>query len=286
MEEYNKKLQNPLISLRKLVEKIIDSTSPIMIHSDIYWSSKAFLTDIPLNREEVISAHINILRQLFPSNNLWFPCFNYDFFQTRIFNPHNSNCQVGPLGEYIRLQKKSWRTLDPVFSFTGLNNPPHIVYNFDQYDPFDDNSLFAELINRKGYLLLYGAKFDCLTILHRIENLCGRPLYRYDKAFKGSIIEDKKYIPINFSYHVRPWKRHLDYGWDKLRNDLIKNNCIDFIELNGKKVSMLIGAQKLVEFWRHEIKKDPFYLLDVESRDWIIPLIEKLGRRFEQNDFE
>src|SRR4029453_13938049 len=42
----------------------------------------------------------------------------------------------------------------------------------------------------------------------------------------------------------------------------------------------------LRDFWSDQLKKDPLYLLDSPTRDWVTPLLQKLKRRFVLKDFE
>ena len=67
---------------------------------------------------------------------------------------------------------------------------------------------------------------------------------------------------------------------------LIFQNILAPIWTNNIMVAGYIDAKSLLEFWQTKIKQDPFYLLDQKSKDWVIPMVEKLGRRFELKDFE
>ena len=39
-------------------------------------------------------------------------------------------------------------------------------------------------------------------------------------------------------------------------------------------------------YWLERLNKDPYYLLDETSKEWVIPKIEELGRQFKITDFE
>ena len=46
------------------------------------------------------------------------------------------------------------------------------------------------------------------------------------------------------------------------------------------------SAKDLNELWLTDLRKDHFSLLDENSRKWVEPAIEELGRRFVISDFE
>jgi aminoglycoside 3-N-acetyltransferase len=48
----------------------------------------------------------------------------------------------------------------------------------------------------------------------------------------------------------------------------------------------LIKAADIVHFWVEKMQEDPLYLLDANTRAWVEPKLEELGRPFLLSDFE
>jgi len=79
--------------------------------------------------------------------------------------------------------------------------------------------------------------------------------------------------------------KNLDYNWTRLENDLKENNLIKYFDERATKIK-IIRVIDLVDFWMMKMKKDPLYFLDDESKIWVEPLLNKLGRPFLITDFE
>jgi hypothetical protein len=122
-----------------------------------------------------------------------------------------------------------------------------------------------------------------VTFLHYIESLLSPPPYRYDKLFSGTIYTENKDYNINYLYHVRPKGYHLEYDFKSLLSDLQENGVAKSLQNN---YATVIQAVALKEYWLQRLKENPFYFLDETSKAWVIPKLEKLGRRFELKDFE
>jgi hypothetical protein len=45
-------------------------------------------------------------------------------------------------------------------------------------------------------------------------------------------------------------------------------------------------AGDLVRSWVELLAADPLALVDADTRAWVAPMLERLGRRFELSDFE
>ena len=86
-----------------------------------------------------------------------------------------------------------------------------------------------------------------------------------------------------YKYHVRPKDLHLDYCWDFIYSDL-KNSAL--LKTNQNNTATIVKVEPMIDYLKSKIEDDPYYLLDNKSKQWVIPKIEKLGRRFIIEDFE
>ena len=46
------------------------------------------------------------------------------------------------------------------------------------------------------------------------------------------------------------------------------------------------SAPRVLEYWKHRLRQDPFYFLTSSTRLWIEDLLDRLGRKFLVDDFE
>jgi aminoglycoside 3-N-acetyltransferase len=258
---------------------------PVWVHSDLLVAGR-FIERIR-DREALLQRHLGFLKGAADGRDLWLPCFNYDYPKTRQFDARTAVCQLGPLGEYFRTHEARWRTADPIFSVAGLGSQPEYHSASTEVDPFDRSSAFAELCDRDGTVLFYGAPFSSVTIIHYAERKGGGPVYRYDKMFPGSVTEMAGNTrSINYCYHVRPWGKHLGYDWDRIVQDATSAGILQSLDREQRCVARMARARDLIEYWVEQVRQDPLYLLDTASRQWVQPQFETLGRRFLISDFE
>ncbi|KQB09443.1 AAC(3) family N-acetyltransferase [Vibrio metoecus] len=231
------------------------------------------------DRQEILSQHVALLSSLVEENGLFIPTFSYQFPKTRLFDVKNTPSEIGRISEYFRANIADWRTPDPMFSVCGTGPEPRCSRS--QVSPFGEHSFFADLVKNEGHLLFYGAGIESITIMHYAEFLSDVS-YRYWKEFDGHLIDGDTRTELNFTAHFRPMGRHLDYQWDKIESDLINVGILE--RYNSNVFGM--NAKALVDFWCQKMSEDPLYLLDKESRIWVEPMLDSLGRAFTKEDFE
>lgn len=256
---------------------------PLLTHADVLRSRAAIM---PItDPTTILSRHIEALEFIADERALLFPAFNYDYLRTGVYRPAEDSSQVGPLTEHARLHWADWRLGAPVFNVVGEGSRPSDVDEDGEVDPFGGKSIFSYLHRAGGDILLYGTSLASMTAIHYVERLSGGPLYRYDKVFSGMIREKMGERPVRLLYHCRPLGKSLDYDFPRLITEAEAAAVLVRLRGPGSEVGFVrFGA--LCEFWLDRLRKDPLYLLDTASRDWVAPTLERLGRRFEVADFE
>lgn len=215
------------------------------------------------------------------------PAFNYDFPKQKRFDVQHTPSEVGILTEYFRTHVAAFRTKDPVFSICGtaLTSYRDPVVPGALVDPFGADSFFQWLYDNNGLLFHYGCDPKYSTLIHFIERKLGAVPYRYDKCFEGCITDAGEDICIRYLFHVRPLGRHLDYDWDRVMGDLARAGIL--IAYKHDRTSLdYLPVRAMTDFLLTKLEADPFYLLDQESIDWVIPAIRKLKRNLLLKDFE
>lgn len=220
----------------------------------------------------------NLLQHLKTASDertLLFPTFNYDFLKTGLYDVENDICQVGAFNEHIRKLFPKQRTKTPVFNYCIINNK-----NFDfeiKDNPFDQNSIFADMVKNKTAVAFLGANFSSNTFVHYSEEIAGIG-YRYHKLFSGSVQTSEQKSELIFKYRVRPkQEKSVDYDWQKIELDLTKNGLLHKSESNSCKMCYFY-ADKAHDFILSKMKKDEFYLLTPDSKDKILSLYAQYGK--------
>ncbi len=266
--------------------------APILVHTKVFRARDA----IP-NRGSprlILESHLKALQTIAGDRPLFFPVFNYDYLRSRIYLPASDPAQVGVLNEYARNHMSGARCGGPVFNF--YTNAPALATDVrctGQVDPFGADTVFGLIHRARGHVLMYGAPFASFSAIHYIERLSGDsngglggPLYRYDKVFSGIVqFDDGSQASVDLNYHCRPLSKPLAYDWLRLRRDAQAQGALRSIKLSGSEV-LVLDMASLVEFWLERMKCDPLYLLEDNSRGWVGPMLDRLGRRFSITDFE
>lgn len=256
---------------------------PLLVHTDA--QATRLLVPQTTSRSKLLTSHLGNITELADGRDVWMPTFNYDFCRTGHFDCLNDKSVVGPISEHFRTCGSDWRTICPVFNFAGVGSEPDCNIEDDGLvDPFDGSSVFAQLVERGGSVVWYGAPFSSTTLIHHVETICGRPVYRYDKIFPGTVRCKGTATDVTMRYHVRPSGFVFEYDWPRLLNEVTNAGIIKSIEPRAHLYSA--QARSIVEFWRHRLSEDPLYFLDRPTRLWVEDRLEELGRRFEQRDFE
>lgn len=272
-----------MTEIKNEVKKYIseNGNTHILIHSDVLFGFKVKFE----NQLQFLEQHCNELEEICEPLDILMPSFNYDFCKGKPYDITNDVSQVGNLSEYFRSKKALWRTVTPVFNFSGTG-VKILQDDFEKTDPFDKNSVFSYLNKNKGLLMHYGSGFHTTTLIHFAERISGKLIYRYDKVFDGQIIySDNKTANVELIYHVRPLVLPLEYDWIKIENDLLCEQLISKYK-EGRTQITLMKIEEVVGFWLEKIKNDPLYFLMPETRCWVEKKYNELGRPFIINDFE
>lgn len=254
----------------------------VLAHTDALRTRN--LIEGKLDRAGFLNAQLEVIAELTDGRPTWFPTFNYDFLGTKRYSVSGDVCQVGSINEFVRVERADWRTTTPVFNFAGTGVRPADARINGAVCPFDELSVFGQCFESDGIVLWYGAPFSSATILHYAESRAGGPLYRFDKDFAGTVLDDGRESEVTLRYHVRPLDRHLEYDWARIMPVLLASGVVR--QLGDGPPVFWSSARALIETWVEELERDPLFLLDEASREWVAPELAGLGRRFELSDFE
>lgn len=264
---------------------MIKSRGPIFVHSDV---GRGILAAKRAGAE-IKGGHLQDSLMAFLAQHadtreagLLFPAFNYDYGKTRVFDVDNDLVQVGALPEWVRRNREFQRSEIPFFSFLSKGNL-HLDTN-GIINPFGRKSGFQWLVDHDATLMLFGAHFSTLTFIHYVEEVSGKPVYRYDKNFPGEIVRKGQSRPCDLVMHVRPRGAHMDYDWPRLEQDLLEASLIHLPEYTAD--IKWLSARKILEFWGNKLADDPFYLVDGKTRTYFEAATDGGRTRIKIEDYE
>ena len=263
-------------------ETLVQNSSHVVVHSDIiklyslehrnYLSPDSFLKECSL-----------IFKSIF-GEQIWFPTFNYDFPKKKMFDIIKDKGQIGKLNNFV-LSESNWRSETPIFNFCGYDSPP-LSNDLSIFYPFRSGFEFDKMYNKNSLYLHFGSKFSNTTLIHFIEEISNKLLYRYEKCFLGKLKNKSNEIrDIKLIFNVRPLNYYFEYDWDKMYNELFENEIISKLTINSFEI-LMFQTIPFVDFILSKLNEDPFYMIDSETKKWVIPKIKGLGRKFVLTDFE
>jgi aminoglycoside N3'-acetyltransferase len=250
----------------------------IFFHTDILRAIRIKI----INEQQLLEDHCNILSGF--GKEIIMPVFNYDFPKTRVYNLQKDVCQVGAINEYYRREHANWQTHVPVFSCSGSGENPNFTFP-GEIDPFGPDYIFAHIHKNPSLIMFYGADLSSTTFLHYVETMSGLLTYRYIKYFEGKIIDEDVEKQITLKLHVRPMGKKLNYDWKRLEQDLIQADIMTCISDKFTRISYM-KTDITFNFWMQKLQEDSLYFLDSETRNWVEPMLQDLGRGFILPDFE
>jgi|TARA_B110000495_G_C23038116_1_gene620921 aminoglycoside N3'-acetyltransferase len=246
---------NELIS--KFKELGIKNGDVILLHSS--FKSLGTVSNGP---GDVIDALLHILGK---NGTLIVPTFNFDFCKGNSFNVNETPSQMGIITEFVRKNRDSVRTKDPVYSFAIMGKLKERLGNLVYDSCYGNDSMFAQLRKYDGKIVIIGLAYnDSMTFFHHIEEMEGCD-YRYFKEFNGNVInlngiKQKTRIKI----FVRNLEKKVETDVDKMGIILENNGLVNKIKIGNADVKILDANQVYIRTAK-ELKNNPHILCKFNS---------------------
>jgi aminoglycoside 3-N-acetyltransferase len=187
-----------------LIEQGVNEQNDVMVHSSL---SK--LGYVEGGAETVVNVLTDLLGK---QGNLLMPSFpvigfNYDFVKTKpVLDVKNTASKMGIITEVFRLRpevKRSMHPTDPVCVY-GKDADWYVKDHFGQLTPYNANSPFKKLVDRKGKILLLGVKLETVTNFHTPEDAIPDfkyPVYHQEEFELEVIDENGKQLKMRSKVH-------------------------------------------------------------------------------------
>lgn len=122
-----------------------------------------------------------------PHGTIAVPTFNFGFARGEPYDPlETPSAGMGVFSEYARTQPEARRTTHPMQSLAVIGRYAADLAGRDTPSAFDSGSAFEHMLELDFKLLLLGADWRAISIIHYSEQRANVP-YRYWKDFSGQV---------------------------------------------------------------------------------------------------
>jgi hypothetical protein len=240
-----------------MFDKILNSDDNIIV---IHSSLKKFL-----NHKEFIKIFLNEVDNLKNDKTFLFPCFNYEFLSTGLYDYNESKSQVGSLCNIIKENfTESIKSKSPVFPFIVLGKLKNEIFNCDDSNCFSDDSVFG-FLNKKKENVKY-VHLNCMSFTHiHYWEQKNKVNYRYLKEFIGKY----KYNNIISEYKLNYFVRDLYLNPISLAQEINEEylNLINYEKLDFMGGIIYHKKLSLIDSIINEKIKNNMYILLVNKEE-------------------
>lgn len=219
---------------------------------------------VPEGDRSIENAYTNILDAILETigknGTFIVPTFSYSFCQGKIFSVQKTPSDCGIFSEMIRLDPRSFRSLDPNISVCAIGSKAELITKDTSKNSYGDNSFFARFMNEGGKVC--NMNFDAgSTFIHYVERLLDVP-YRFDKSFPGTIAQDNgKHTEDEYSIFVRDDSTDDTIASFEKFDQIAKNRNKYVVHPVGRGMVGCITADDTYNLIKEELIKTPNLLI-------------------------
>jgi aminoglycoside 3-N-acetyltransferase len=229
----------------------------VMIHSSLFVLGEM--------QNGIDGFHRSLIKILGKSTNILVPTFTYSFRRNEIFDLKKTPCDknIGVYSEYIRKKENSFRSLDPMFSITGIGPDVKKILKMKSKNSFGKNSIYENIFDANIKILSIGVPYTHgISAFMHLEKLANVD-YRITRRFDGYTINNKKKYKDHIYHYARKEKVFKKYKMnrEKIGIMLEKNKISKKIIYHGKKI-FLIDTLNFKNYVVNKLKKNPLLMLE------------------------
>ncbi len=251
--------------LRKPLKNYIFLNDTLYIESD--------LTNLIKNSDIVFKKKsLNEILYLFkslvgPKGTIICPTFTYSWGRDKkkkYFDVKKTKAHTGSFAEYLRNQKNSFRTLDPMFSFVIHGSKKENFLDIEN-DSFGKKSVFSKLLKSNAKLMSFCLNQFDPTFVHFVEQFYHENIekidYRSKVVLKGKLknyqskIETKKQVCL-----LRNINSKLFFDEKNIKKTLLKKKMLKVIKLKFTKIYIVAAKDFFQEGLMGMIKNPHFFV--------------------------
>ena len=202
----------------------------------------------------------SILDVIGPSGTLVVPTFNWDFCSGKKYRHEKTRSQVGMFSQNVLSDKRSIRSLHPIYSFSAIGPYSHRLFENISKSSFGNDSVFSRLHEVNAKMLFFNVPFEVCTFIHYVEQMRGVD-YRFLKKFTGEIDVSGDVYTDTFDFYARYLDREVINYFGRLSELLINEGLMSNLLLQGKYSLMLTDCNTVYTTTNEQLDLHPYYLL-------------------------
>ncbi len=226
------------------------NASPVMNLSECDWWDDAL--------ELMKEAFLNVLGE---EGTLIVPTFNYEFCKGKSYDHKKTPSQLGLFSNSVLFDKRSIRSLHPVFSFSAIGKNSEELCKDLPATSFGKGSFFDRIYNKNVKLIFFNVGLEACSFIHYIEQAFGVD-YRFLKYFRGIVINGESEFDYVIDYNVRCREKEVEEeNLIPLTNKLLSEKKLKMILLEDKYPIYQVGCQDVYAAAIEELAKNPYFFL-------------------------
>lgn len=246
--------------LLKVFEKLdVHDCDLLYIHSSLSFG----MPNPELKRLDILEQLFSLFSEL-NVPTLCMPVFTFSFCNGKIYDPLNSKSKMGAFNEFFRIQNGAIRSVDPLMSVALIGKDRKLVTDIGN-ESVGRHSNFDLLRQRKKVKFLFlGTKIgDCFTYMHYLEWLY-KVDYRYNRIFKGVVVEDGKEIQKEYILFVR-YNGVLPNNGSYIYEQKMYDTGIAKQEPFGDSTISIVEESVAADCYKSFLDNNPYFFVDIDS---------------------
>ena len=219
----------------KFSELGISEGNVLLVHNSLL--NFGIPTDVKIN--EVPSQIFNSLNTAIGlSGTIAVPAFNFDFCKGSPFNRQETPSKnMGVFSEYVRKFPNAERSYHPMQSIAVVGSQINNIIENDTESSFNIDGPFDKLRKLDGKILLLGADFNSVSMIHWVEEKYEVP-YRYWKTFNGTYIDKNDNYNKSYKMYVRSLETNPTLNLYSIERELKRNDKLKETSLGGGSIKL------------------------------------------------
>jgi aminoglycoside N3'-acetyltransferase len=188
------------------------------------------------------------------------PTFNFDFCKGLPFNKQETQSKnMGVFSEFVRKHPKAKRSKHPMQSIAAVGAKTDFIIKNDTESSFSPDGPFDRLKSLNGKILLLGADFNSVSMIHWVEEKYEVP-YRYWKTFKGTYIDTNISAERSYKMYVRSMETNPILKLYSIEKELIRTNKLLETQIGSGSIKVF-AISDFVSIAEDFIARNPYYFV-------------------------
>ena len=188
------------------------------------------------------------------------PTFNFDFCKGVPFNKQDTKSKnMGVFSEFVRKQTHAKRSKHPIQSIAAVGYKSDFIIGEDTESSFSPNGPFDRLKALNGKILLLGADFNSVSMIHWVEEKYEVP-YRYWKTFEGTYIDNNTSSEKMYKMYVRSMETNPSLKLYGIEKELIRMNKLLVTKIGSGSIKVF-NITDFISIAEDFITRNPYYFV-------------------------